>query len=231
MPTSAALAGAAPAPLGCEAARRSWAVSSISRRGVRDHPIPPRQQGPLLARRARAPRSLEVDATARPTVPSAFPAGASPGGAAPASAILPGPCARPARPGSGSRLFINPHSTLVREAQRPGRGGLGAARSRHSPDRLARKYAWQVLLVEELQRAGVGLVFLNRTIGISPEEDLLLQMQGMIAEYERAKIMGLGSRRSRLPRRPRSERTASAPGGRRDVASTLADAGRAGDTL
>ncbi len=33
------------------------------------------------------------------------------------------------------------------------------------------------------------LVFLNRTIGVSPEEDLLLQMQGMIAEYERAKIM------------------------------------------
>jgi site-specific DNA recombinase len=59
----------------------------------------------------------------------------------------------------------------------------------HSPDRLARKYAWQVLLVEELQRAGVEIVFLNRTIGASPEEDLLLQMQGMIAEYERAKIM------------------------------------------
>ena len=34
----------------------------------------------------------------------------------------------------------------------------------HSPDRLARKYAWQVLLVEELQRADVELVFLNRTI-------------------------------------------------------------------
>ena len=59
----------------------------------------------------------------------------------------------------------------------------------HSPDRLARKYAWQVLLVEELQRSGVELVFLNRTIGVSPEEDLLLQMQGMIAEYERTKIM------------------------------------------
>jgi site-specific DNA recombinase len=59
----------------------------------------------------------------------------------------------------------------------------------HSPDRLARKYAWQVLLVEELQRYGVEIVFLNRTIGVSPEEDLLLQMQGMIAEYERAKIM------------------------------------------
>jgi len=59
----------------------------------------------------------------------------------------------------------------------------------HSPDRLARKYAWQMLLVEELQRTGVELIFLNRMIGVSPEEDLLLQMQGMIAEYERTKIM------------------------------------------
>ena len=59
----------------------------------------------------------------------------------------------------------------------------------HSPDRLARKYAWQVLLVEELHRGQVELVFLNHTIGASPEEDLLLQMQGMIAEYERTKIM------------------------------------------
>ncbi len=59
----------------------------------------------------------------------------------------------------------------------------------HSPDRLTRKYAWQVVLVEELQHCGVELVFLNHTIGTSPEEDLLLQMQGMIAEYERARIM------------------------------------------
>ena len=59
----------------------------------------------------------------------------------------------------------------------------------HSPDRLARKYAYQVLLVDELQRCGVELVFLNRRIGTSPEEDLLLQVQGMVAEYERAKIM------------------------------------------
>ena len=59
----------------------------------------------------------------------------------------------------------------------------------HSPDRLARKYAYQVLLVEELKRAGVELVFLNHTLGTTPEEDLLLQMQGMIAEYERAKIL------------------------------------------
>jgi site-specific DNA recombinase len=59
----------------------------------------------------------------------------------------------------------------------------------HSPDRLARKYAYQVLLVDELQRCGVELVFLNRQIGTSPEEDLLLRVQGMVAEYERAKIL------------------------------------------
>jgi site-specific DNA recombinase len=59
----------------------------------------------------------------------------------------------------------------------------------HSPDRLARKYAYQVLLVEEFRRAGVEVVFLNRALGQSPEDDLLLQVQGMIAEYERAKII------------------------------------------
>jgi site-specific DNA recombinase len=59
----------------------------------------------------------------------------------------------------------------------------------HSPDRLARRYAYQVLLIEEIRRAGVEIVFLNRPIGLSPEDDLLLQVQGMVAEYERAKIL------------------------------------------
>ena len=59
----------------------------------------------------------------------------------------------------------------------------------HSPDRLARKYAYQVLLVDEFHRAGVEVVFLNRALGRSPEDDLLLQVQGMMAEYERAKIL------------------------------------------
>src|SRR5207244_11869968 len=59
----------------------------------------------------------------------------------------------------------------------------------HSPDRLARKYAYQVLLVDEFHRAGVEVVFLNRELGRSPEDDLLLQVQGMMAEYERAKIV------------------------------------------
>jgi site-specific DNA recombinase len=67
----------------------------------------------------------------------------------------------------------------------------------HSPDRLARKYAYQVLLVDELKRQGVELVFLNRELGRTPEDDLLLQVQGMVAEYERAKILER-SRRGKL---------------------------------
>ncbi|MGI9514090.1 MAG: recombinase family protein, partial [Anderseniella sp.] len=58
-----------------------------------------------------------------------------------------------------------------------------------SPDRLSRKYAHQVLLMEELATCGVDVVFLNHAVGTSPEEEMLLQMQGMISEYERAKIM------------------------------------------
>jgi len=58
-----------------------------------------------------------------------------------------------------------------------------------APDRLARKASYQALLVDEFTRAGVELVFLNHALGKSPEDDLLLQVQGVIAEYERAKIM------------------------------------------
>jgi site-specific DNA recombinase len=59
----------------------------------------------------------------------------------------------------------------------------------HSPDRLARKYAHQVLLVDELRRCGVEVIFLNHVIGDTPEDQLLLQVQGIVAEYERAKLL------------------------------------------
>jgi site-specific DNA recombinase len=58
-----------------------------------------------------------------------------------------------------------------------------------APDRLARSFPLQYLLLEELQAAGVEIVFLNRPLGQSPEDDLLLQVQGVIAEYERTKII------------------------------------------
>jgi site-specific DNA recombinase len=59
----------------------------------------------------------------------------------------------------------------------------------HSPDRLARKYAYQVLLVDEFHRSGIQLVFLTNELGRNAEQDLLLQVQGMVAEYERAKML------------------------------------------
>jgi site-specific DNA recombinase len=59
----------------------------------------------------------------------------------------------------------------------------------HCPDRLARNYAYQVLLLEERGRAGVSVVFLNRPLGQTPEDQLLLQVQGVVAEYERAKLL------------------------------------------
>ncbi len=84
-------------------------------------------------------------------------------------------------------------ATLVRPALERLRDAMSAGLIErlyvHSPDRLARKYAYQVFLVEEFLHVGVAVVFLNRELGQSPEDDLLLQVQGMMAEYERAKIM------------------------------------------
>jgi len=58
----------------------------------------------------------------------------------------------------------------------------------YSPDRLSRKYAYQVLLVEEFSRQGVDAIFMKSPQASTPEEQLLLQFQGMISEYERAQI-------------------------------------------
>ena len=71
----------------------------------------------------------------------------------------------------------------------------------HAPDRLARSYAHQAVLVEEFARAGAEVVFLNRPIGQTPEDTLLLQLQGMFAEYERTRI----AERSRRGKRHRAQ--------------------------
>jgi len=67
----------------------------------------------------------------------------------------------------------------------------------HSPDRLSRKYAHQALLIEELSRHGVNIIFIKSVQGTTPEEQLLVQFQGMISEYERAQIVER-SRRGKL---------------------------------
>jgi site-specific DNA recombinase len=59
----------------------------------------------------------------------------------------------------------------------------------HSPDRLSRKYAYQVLLIEEFSKSGVETVFLKAPRTETPEDQLVVQFQGMIAEYERAQIL------------------------------------------
>ena len=59
-----------------------------------------------------------------------------------------------------------------------------------SPDRLARKFAYQALLAGEFTRAGVRVEFVkNGPRGDSPEDQLLVQFQGMFAEYEKAQLM------------------------------------------
>ncbi len=55
-----------------------------------------------------------------------------------------------------------------------------------APDRLARKYVHQVLLVEELQQKGCQVSFLERPMKADdPHDQLLLQIRGAVAEYER----------------------------------------------
>jgi site-specific DNA recombinase len=59
----------------------------------------------------------------------------------------------------------------------------------YSPDRLARKFAYQALLIEEFTRAGTRVEFVKGPRGDSPEDQLLVQFQGMFAEYEKAQIL------------------------------------------
>jgi site-specific DNA recombinase len=54
-----------------------------------------------------------------------------------------------------------------------------------APDRLARNYVHQVLLLEELQRYGCQVEFLDRPMNQDPHDQLLLQIRGAVAEYER----------------------------------------------
>jgi len=59
----------------------------------------------------------------------------------------------------------------------------------YAPDRLARKFAYQALLIEEFARAGTRVEFVRGPRGDSPEDQLLVQFQGMFAEYEKAQLM------------------------------------------
>src|SRR5919106_2441084 len=101
---------------------------------------------------------------------------------------------------SGARLD-RPALDRLRDAARRGEFDAVVVLS---PDRLARNYAHQWLLVEEFEKLNTSLIFLQNPFGDTPQGKLLTQMQGMIAEYERAQIAER-MRRGRLEKARRGE--------------------------
>ena len=88
--------------------------------------------------------------------------------------------------GYSGAILVRPGLERVRDLAAE---GLIQAVLVYSPDRLSRKYAYQVLLMEEFSRHGVETVFIKAPQSATPEDQLVLQFQGMIAEYERAQIL------------------------------------------
>src|SRR5919107_2189721 len=66
-----------------------------------------------------------------------------------------------------------------------------------APDRLARNYGHQVLLLEEITATGCEVEFLDRPMSQDPHDQLLLQIRGAVAEYERS-LIAERMRRGRL---------------------------------
>jgi site-specific DNA recombinase len=68
-----------------------------------------------------------------------------------------------------------------------------------APDRLARNFVHQMVVLEELRRRGVRVVFCDRPVSDDPHEQLVTQIRGAVAEYERTLIADR-MRRGRLAR-------------------------------
>src|SRR5918998_2405478 len=66
-----------------------------------------------------------------------------------------------------------------------------------APDRLARNYVHQMVLLEEWAKAGCAAEFLDRPMSDDPHDHLLLQIRGAVAEYERT-LIAERMRRGRL---------------------------------
>jgi site-specific DNA recombinase len=66
-----------------------------------------------------------------------------------------------------------------------------------APDRLARNYVHQMLLLDEFERHGCVVEFLERPMSTDPHDQLLLQIRGAVAEYERT-LIAERMRRGRL---------------------------------
>jgi site-specific DNA recombinase len=57
-----------------------------------------------------------------------------------------------------------------------------------APDRLARSFVHQVVLIDELAKHGCSVMFLERPMSADPHDQLLLHIRGAVAEYERVLI-------------------------------------------
>src|SRR4030043_361670 len=87
--------------------------------------------------------------------------------------------------GYSGAILVRPGLEKVRDLSAEGQIQVVLA---YSPDRLSRNYAYQVVLLDEFASCGTEVLFINSPKAETPEEALLLQFQGMIAEYERAMI-------------------------------------------
>lgn len=96
---------------------------------------------------------------------------------------------------SGS-ILQRPALDSLREISRE---GIVDAIIVYSPDRLARKYAYQLLLEIEFQKQGIELIFFNTPKANTPEEQLSTHFKAIFAEYERVQIIER-CRRGRLYR-------------------------------
>ena len=79
-----------------------------------------------------------------------------------------------------------------------------------SPDRLARRYAHQCVVLEELVRLGVEVIFVNQPVSDRPEDRMMVQMLGILAEYEQEQIRDR-ARRGRLYRARQGQMLATTP--------------------
>ena len=58
----------------------------------------------------------------------------------------------------------------------------------YDPDRIARRYSYQELVMDELKEAGAELLFITVSSPKNPEDKILYGVRGLFAEYERTKI-------------------------------------------
>src|SRR5258708_4179149 len=108
-------------------------------------------------------------------------------------------CRQPSPRPDGERRWDQAYQLLGRWAGRDGLPGLDRPRGHAAladldvvlvtaPDGLARNYVHQVLLIEELAGHGCRVEFLDRPMSEDPHDQLLLQIRGAVAEYERTLI-------------------------------------------